>query len=102
MNADGSLNIDIQHKSPGNDREANWLPAPEGKFILMMRLYWRKETDPSILSGTGNHRQLRNKLDSGRRLNVRVRNRLFSRFNCRLNCLAEAAKLRGEAATLSI
>ena len=39
-------------KSPGADREANWLPAPDGKFVLMMRLYWPNENDPSILDRT--------------------------------------------------
>ena len=52
FNADGSLDILIQHESPGKDREANWLPAPEGKFILMMRLYWPRESAPSIIDGT--------------------------------------------------
>jgi hypothetical protein len=39
-NADGSLDIHIQKDSPGKDKEANWLPAPDGKFSLLMRLYW--------------------------------------------------------------
>lgn len=51
-NADGSLDLYIQHESPGKDREANWLPAPKDKFILMMRLYWPRETAPSILDGS--------------------------------------------------
>jgi hypothetical protein len=51
-NADGSLDIYIQNESPGKEKEANWLPAPQGKFILMMRLYWPKETNPSIINGT--------------------------------------------------
>jgi hypothetical protein len=51
-NPDGSLDVYIQHKSPGTDKDANWLPAPEGKFVLMLRLYWPKETNPSILDGT--------------------------------------------------
>ena len=29
--------------SPGKDKEANWLPAPKGKFILILRLYWPYE-----------------------------------------------------------
>ena len=37
---------------PGADKEANWLPAPKGKFILMMRLYWPNESDPSIIDGS--------------------------------------------------
>ena len=51
-NADGSLDLYIQNESPGKDKEANWLPAPKDKFVLMMRLYWPKEKDPSILDGT--------------------------------------------------
>jgi hypothetical protein len=42
----------IQNQSPGADKESNWLPAPKDKFILMMRLYWPKETSPSILNGS--------------------------------------------------
>jgi hypothetical protein len=51
-NADGSVDLYIQHESPGKDKESNWLPAPEDTFILMMRLYWPKETAPSLLDGT--------------------------------------------------
>jgi hypothetical protein len=48
-NTDGSLTIYIQNKSPGADKEANWLPAPNGPIYLVMRLYWPKATPPSIL-----------------------------------------------------
>lgn len=51
-NADGSLDLYIQNESPGKDKEANWLPAPKEKFVLMMRLYWPKEHAPSIIDGT--------------------------------------------------
>jgi hypothetical protein len=51
-NPDGSVDIYVQHDSPGKDKEQNWLPAPAGEFVLMMRLYWPKETPPSILDGT--------------------------------------------------
>ena len=51
-NADGSLTLYFQTESPGKDKEANWLPAPKGDFVLMMRMYWPKETDPSVLNGS--------------------------------------------------
>lgn len=41
--ADGGLTIIIQNGSPGPEREANWLPAPDGPFFMAMRLYWPKE-----------------------------------------------------------
>jgi hypothetical protein len=46
---DDSLTLYIQHASPGLDKEANWLPAPKDKFVLMLRLYWPKE---SVIDGT--------------------------------------------------
>jgi hypothetical protein len=48
-NSDGSLTLYIQKDSPGKDKESNWLPAPNGTIYLVMRLYWPKETPPSIL-----------------------------------------------------
>ena len=51
-NADGSVDLLLQHESPGKAKEANWLPAPEGKFVLMLRLYWPNENSPSLLDGT--------------------------------------------------
>jgi hypothetical protein len=48
-NADGSLTLYIQKDSPGKANKANWLPAPNRSIYLVMRLYWPKETPPSIL-----------------------------------------------------
>jgi hypothetical protein len=48
-NEDGSLTLYIQKDSPGKDKEANWLPAPNGPIYLVMRLYWPKTEAPSIL-----------------------------------------------------
>jgi hypothetical protein len=48
-NADGSLTLYIQNDPPGKDRAANWLPAPDGPFYLVMRLYWPKK---EALDGT--------------------------------------------------
>ena len=48
-NADGSLTLYIQNKSPGADKESNWLPAPNGPIYLVLRLYWPKVEPPSIL-----------------------------------------------------
>ena len=36
---DGSITISFQAKSPGKDKESNWLPAPEGPFWLVLRTY---------------------------------------------------------------
>lgn len=51
-NADGSTTLYFQRESPGADKENNWLPAPQGPFIPMLRMYWPKDTSPSILNGS--------------------------------------------------
>jgi hypothetical protein len=51
-NPDGSTDLYIQKDSPGGDKISNWLPAPSGKFQLMLRLYWPDEKDPSIIDGS--------------------------------------------------
>ena len=51
-NPDGSVDLYLQAESPGKAEEANWLPAPKGKFVPMLRLYWPKETPPSIIDGS--------------------------------------------------
>jgi len=51
-NPDGSVTLYFQNESPGKDKESNWLPAPKGEFIPMLRMYWPKEKSPSVLDGT--------------------------------------------------
>jgi hypothetical protein len=48
-NPDGSMDLYVQKASPGADKQSNWLPAPDGRFILMLRLYWPKD---EVISGT--------------------------------------------------
>ncbi len=48
LEADGSLVLDIAKDSPGKDLEGNWLPAPDGPFYMVMRLYGPK---PAALEG---------------------------------------------------
>jgi hypothetical protein len=48
-NHDGSLTLYAGAKSPGADKESNWLPAPEGTFSLYIRAYWGKD---GILDGS--------------------------------------------------
>jgi hypothetical protein len=55
-NHDGSLDIYVQRKSPGSDREPNWLPAPTGPLGITMRLYAPR---PQALDGTWNPPPLR-------------------------------------------
>ncbi|ANM04103.1 hypothetical protein AMC78_CH02009 [Rhizobium phaseoli] len=50
-NADGSLDLYFQNESPGKDMEWNWLPAPQGRYNLTMRLYAPK---PDALTGRWN------------------------------------------------
>jgi hypothetical protein len=41
--ADGGITLYVQNESPGPDKESNWLPAPQGPFLLLLRLYWPKD-----------------------------------------------------------
>jgi hypothetical protein len=50
-NPDGSVDMYLQADSPGKAKETNWLPAPKGKFSLVMRMYWPTTTPPSIVVG---------------------------------------------------
>ena len=47
-NADGSIDVTIQHDAPSGDR-TNWLPAPAGPFVVTLRMYWPL---PAGLDGT--------------------------------------------------
>ncbi|TPG73912.1 DUF1254 domain-containing protein [Pseudomonas arsenicoxydans] len=51
-NADGSLTLYFQHDSPGKSKQANWLPAPKGDFVPMLRMYWPDPATPSVLNDT--------------------------------------------------
>ena len=44
LNDDGSLTFYIQKESPGKELQANWLPAPNGPFYCVLRLYGPKES----------------------------------------------------------
>jgi len=61
FNADGSLDLYIQHDAPGGDKDSNWLPAPAGTFNLALRLYWPSDqvvngawTPPAVIAATSN------------------------------------------------
>jgi hypothetical protein len=49
FNTDGSLTLYAGAKSPGREKESNWLPGPNGTFSLYIRAYW---ADNAILDGT--------------------------------------------------
>jgi hypothetical protein len=49
---DGSVMLYFSNKQPAGVPASNWLPAPRGKFLLMMRNYWPNPTPPSLLDGT--------------------------------------------------
>jgi hypothetical protein len=46
--ADGGITLYVQNESPGAEKESNWLPAPNGPFFAVLRLYWPK---PTALNG---------------------------------------------------
>lgn len=46
---DGGITIYVQNQPPGTAKEANWLPAPDGPFSMILRLYWPR---PEALDGS--------------------------------------------------
>ena len=38
-----SLTMYIQKDPPGEGKDANWLPAPDGPFMMILRLYWPEQ-----------------------------------------------------------
>jgi hypothetical protein len=41
---DGGLTLYIQKDNPGKAKESNWLPAPDGTFFLITRIYMPRES----------------------------------------------------------
>ncbi len=51
-NADGSVTMYLQQTSPGKDKEANWLPSPDGPFYLLLRNYAPQTSAVEVLKDT--------------------------------------------------
>lgn len=48
FDADGGLTLYVQRDNPGKDKQNNWLPAPDGPFYGILRIYLPK---PQFLTG---------------------------------------------------
>ena len=46
---DGSLTLYVSHDDPGPAKQSNWLPAPDGPFYCVLRVYMPGD---SVLNGT--------------------------------------------------
>lgn len=46
--ADGGITLYLSHKSPGKNKESNWLPAPNGPFYGVLRMYM---PGPEVVEG---------------------------------------------------
>ena len=82
--ADGGLTLYLQHDSPGKDKESNWLPAPNGPFFTVLRLYWPKDEalngnveSPAAASGVTGRFATRWRPGHGRQLHARRERPLF-------------------------
>lgn len=62
-NADGSLDIYIQHEAPSKDKENNWLPAPKEEFNLSVRIYWA--TDEYLKTGDWKKPAIKKVIENG-------------------------------------
>jgi hypothetical protein len=59
---DGSLTLSISHNKPARTKESNWLPAPDGPFYCILRVYlpgepvlngtWKKPPMESVQAGS--------------------------------------------------
>ncbi|HYQ45095.1 MAG TPA: DUF1254 domain-containing protein [Polyangiaceae bacterium] len=47
--ADGGITLTLAHASPGKGQEANWLPAPNGPFYALLRIY---QPEPAAYDGS--------------------------------------------------
>jgi hypothetical protein len=59
FNPDGSLDLYLQHDSPGLEKESNWLPADAGPFNVSLRLYWPKDEAINARVVAAAHQQAR-------------------------------------------
>jgi hypothetical protein len=52
---DGSLTLYVSHDNLGSAKQANWLPAPDGPFYAILRVYM---PDDAVISGSWKRPQL--------------------------------------------
>jgi hypothetical protein len=52
---DGSLTVYISHTDPGPAKQSNWLPAPDGPFYAVLRVYLPGD---AVINGTWRKPQL--------------------------------------------
>jgi hypothetical protein len=52
---DGSLTLYLSHEDPGPAKQSNWLPAPDGPFYAVLRVYLPED---AVLHGTWKQPQL--------------------------------------------
>ena len=62
-NSDGSVTLYFQNESPGKGKEANWLPAPTGKFIQCCGCTGRRRRHRRFLTERGSRPPSRRLID---------------------------------------